>query len=42
MSEREKEILGKLAEVFPLLPKEKQEYFLGYAEALADMAAKAS
>ena len=33
MSEKEKEILEKLARVFPILPTDKQEYFLGYAEA---------
>lgn len=36
MSEREKEILGKMAEVFPALSEEKQERWLGYAEGVAD------
>lgn len=39
MSEKEKEILEKLARVFPILPTDKQEYFLGYAEAVADVLA---
>lgn len=38
MSEKEREIIEKLAKVFPMLPADKQEYFLGYAEAVADMA----
>lgn len=37
MSEKEKEIIEKLAKRFPMLPAGKQEYFLGYAEAMADI-----
>lgn len=37
MSEREQNIVSKLAAILPLLPTEKQEYLLGYADAIADM-----
>ena len=37
MSEREHNIVSKLAAILPLLPTEKQEYLLGYADAIVDM-----
>ena len=37
MSEREQNIVSKLAAILPLLPTEKQEYLLGYADAIVDM-----
>lgn len=37
MSEKEKNILLRLAEVVPKLDKDKQNYILGYAEGMADM-----
>lgn len=39
MSEREKKIAEKLAQTISVLPLEKQQYILGYAEGAADIAA---
>lgn len=40
MSEEEKKIAKKLVEKLVELPKDKQEYLLGYADGVAAMAAK--
>lgn len=37
MSEKEKKMFEKLVKVSSMLPADKQEYLLGYAEAVADM-----
>lgn len=42
MDDKAQAIMIKLMEVFALIPEDKQEYFLGYAEAVADMAAQQS
>lgn len=42
MDDKEQAIMTKFAKIFPLIPADKQEYFLGYAEAVADMAAQQS
>lgn len=39
MSEKEKKTISKLAEMFDKLPADKQQYFNGYAEGVADMVA---
>lgn len=38
MSERDKQIGEALGAVIPILPEEKKEYFLGFAEGVAAMA----
>lgn len=38
MSEKDKNVLNELANAFDKLPAEKQQYFCGYAEGVADMA----
>jgi len=40
MNEREKEIAYKMAEAIRVLPPNKVERWLGYAEGVMDMAAK--
>ena len=43
MSNKEKEIIEKMASIYDALPVDKQQYFNGYAEGVADMmAAKAN
>lgn len=37
MSEKEKKTLKTLTDIIPKLPKSKQEYLLGYGDAIADM-----
>lgn len=37
MSEKEKETLKTLEKILPVLPKSKQDYLLGYGDALSDM-----
>lgn len=39
MSEAEKVTIKKLVEVYDKLPPDKQQYFNGYAEGVADMVA---
>lgn len=39
MSEKEKKTISKLAEMFDKLPADKQQYFNGYAEGVADIIA---
>lgn len=39
MSEAEKKTIKKLVEVYDKLPPDKQQYFNGYAEGVADMVA---
>lgn len=38
MSEMEKATAAKMAEIFDKLPQGKQQYFMGYADGVADMA----
>lgn len=42
MSEAEKKTIKKLVEIYDKLPPEKQQYFNGYAEGVADMVAKSA
>ena len=42
MSEREKALAESIAEAVKVLPAEKKEYLLGYAEGVAAMAARSS
>ncbi len=37
MSEKEKKTLETLANIIPQLPKSKQDYLLGYGDAIADL-----
>ena len=37
MSEKDRNVLIELANAFDMLPAEKQQYFCGYAEGVADM-----
>lgn len=37
MSDKEKSIILKLADVFPKLDEKNQNYILGYAEGMADL-----
>jgi len=37
MSEKEKKALENLTNILPKLPKSKQDYLLGYGDAIADM-----
>ena len=39
MSEKEKATIKKMSEIFDKLPPDKQQYFNGYAEGVADMVA---
>lgn len=41
MSDKEKNAISELAKMFDKLPADKQQYFNGYANGVADMAAKA-
>ena len=38
MSEKEKQTLKTMADIFNMLPAYKQQYFNGYANGVADMA----
>lgn len=38
MSEMEKVAAAKITELFGKLPQSKQQYFIGYADGVADMA----
>lgn len=38
MSEKEKQTIKTLADIFSKLPADKQQYFNGYANGVADMA----
>lgn len=38
MSEMEKATAAKMAEIFDKLPQGKQQYFMGYADGVADAA----
>ena len=38
MSEKEKQALKTMADIFSKLPADKQQYFNGYANGVADMA----
>lgn len=38
MSEKEKQTIKTLADIFDKLPADKQQYFNGYANGVADMA----
>ena len=40
MSEKEKEIATRIAEAIKVLPQDKKERWLGYAEGVTDMAAR--
>lgn len=40
MSEVESIIIEKLRDTLPVIPDSKKEYFLGYAEGVADMVKK--
>lgn len=40
MSDQEKKVVESLAKAFDLLPDNKKERLIGYAEGVADMAAK--
>lgn len=40
MSEHENEIAARIAEALKILPLEKKEHWLGYAEGVMDMATK--
>lgn len=37
MSDREREVMETLSKILPQLPESKQNYLLGYGEAIADM-----
>lgn len=37
VTDREKEIIERLAQIAHILPKEKKEYFIGFGEGLAAM-----
>lgn len=37
MSEKEKKVIEKMASIYDKLPADKQQFFNGYAEGVADM-----
>lgn len=37
MSEKEKQVMETLKKILPELPKSKQDYLLGYGDAIADL-----